>query len=182
MELYLEDIPDDVFQELSARAKMAGRSINDQVIQILRVALERPAIGFAEDAKMALTLASEEAKRLNHGYIGTEHILLGLAAGDSIALNKALAESDIATDPYAAICTAVESIIGRGAEPPAGELRLIPRAQRVIELAKDAACWFGDTEVTSWHFLVGIIREGEGVAYGALELLGANFEKVFASR
>jgi ATP-dependent Clp protease ATP-binding subunit ClpC len=161
---------------------MAGRSINDQVIQILRVALERPAIGFAEDAQMALNLASEEAKRLNHGYIGTEHILLGLAAGESITLNKALAESDIAIDPYAAICTAVESIIGRGAEPPAGELRLTPRAQRVIELAKDAACWFGDTEVTSWHFLVGIIREGEGVAYGALELLGANFEKVFASR
>lgn len=92
-------------------------------------------------------------------------------AGESVALTKALVESDTATEPFVAIRSAVEYIFGRGAVPSGEELQLTPRAKRVIELAKDEARWFGDTEVSSWHLLVGIMREAEGIGSAVLEQL-----------
>ena len=85
MRLYLEDIPDDLSRKLSAGAQKAGRSVNDEIIQILHAELERlyrrfQPIGFAGDSQRALALASDEARRLNNTYLGTEHILLSLMA------------------------------------------------------------------------------------------------------
>jgi ATP-dependent Clp protease ATP-binding subunit ClpC len=118
---------------------------------------------------------------MNHSYVGTEHILLGLVREGECVAAKVLAKLGV---ELTKLRSAVEFIIGRGRRTVTEEGALTPRAKRVIELAKDEARWLGDTEVSSWHLLLGIMREGEGVACGALEVLGVTltFEKVFASR
>jgi hypothetical protein len=130
---------------------------------------------FTERAKQVLVLAQEEARRFNHNYIGTEHLLLGLIReGEGIAA-KALAESGIELD---AARDAVEYIIGRGDEPVRGDVSLTPRSKKVVELAFGEAHSLGHGYVGTEHLLLGLVREGEGIAAGVLESLGAELEGV----
>jgi ATP-dependent Clp protease ATP-binding subunit ClpC len=130
---------------------------------------------FSERARKVLTLAQEEAQRFNHSYIGTEHILLGLVReGEGVAA-KVLANLGVELGKVRA---AVEFIIGRGERPPSGEIGLTPRAKRVIELAVDEARRFNHNYIGTEHILLGLLREGEGVASGVLESLGLSLERV----
>lgn len=130
---------------------------------------------FTERARKVLTLAQEEAQRFNHNYIGTEHLLLGLVReGEGVAA-KVL--SNLGID-LSKIRSAVDFIIGRGERQVLGEIGLTPRAKKVIELAVDEARRLGHHYVGTEHLLLGLIREGEGIASGVLESLGVNLEKV----
>ncbi|MFQ5826061.1 MAG: ATP-dependent Clp protease ATP-binding subunit [Dehalococcoidia bacterium] len=130
---------------------------------------------FSERARKVLTLAQEEAQRFNHSYIGTEHILLGLVReGEGVAA-KVLSNLGVELGKVRA---AVEFIIGRGERPPSGEIGLTPRAKRVIELAVDEARRFNHNYIGTEHILLGLLREGEGVASGVLESLGLSLERV----
>src|SRR5438270_8189088 len=130
---------------------------------------------FTERARKVLTLAQEEAQRFNHNYIGTEHLLLGLVReGEGVAA-KVLSNLGI---KVANVRSAVEHIIGRGERQVMGEIGLTPRAKKVIELAVDEARRLGHHYIGTEHLLLGLIREGEGIAAGVLESLGADLEKV----
>ncbi len=130
---------------------------------------------FTERARRVLTLAQEEAQRFNHNYIGTEHILLGLVReGDGVAA-KVLSNLGVELEK---VRSAVEFIIGRGERTFRGEIGLTPRAKRVIELAVDEARRLGHNYIGTEHLLLGLLREGEGVAAGVLESLGVSLEKV----
>ncbi|MDY6907392.1 MAG: ATP-dependent Clp protease ATP-binding subunit [Chloroflexota bacterium] len=132
---------------------------------------------FTERARKVLTLAQEEAQRFNHNYIGTEHILLGLVReGDGVAA-KVLANLGV---ELSKVRTAVEFIIGRGERTVSGEIGLTPRAKRVIELAVDEARRLNHSYIGTEHLLLGLLREGEGVAAGVLESLGVSLDKVRA--
>ena len=130
---------------------------------------------FTERARKVLTLAQEEAQRFNHNYIGTEHLLLGLVReGEGVAA-KVLSNLGI---ELTKVRSAVEFIIGRGERSVMGEIGLTPRAKKVIELAVDEARRLGHHYIGTEHLLLGLIREGEGIAAGVLESLGVNLEKV----
>lgn len=130
---------------------------------------------FTERAARVMALAQEEAQRLSHDYIGTEHLLLGLIAeGEGVAA-KVLSNSGI---DVTKVRSAVEGIIGRGNNQTRGEVYLTPRTKKVIELAVDEARRLGHHFVGTEHLLLGLIREGEGIAAGVLESLGVNLEKV----
>jgi uncharacterized damage-inducible protein DinB len=132
---------------------------------------------FTERARAVLRLAQEEAQRFNHNYIGTEHILLGLVReGDGVAA-RVLTSMGIDLDR---VRSAVEFIIGRGDRMVMGDIGLTPRAKRVIELAVDEARSLDHHYIGTEHLLLGLVREGEGIAAGVLESLGASLEKVRA--
>ncbi|MFH1032358.1 MAG: ATP-dependent Clp protease ATP-binding subunit [Chloroflexota bacterium] len=132
---------------------------------------------FSERARRVLTLAQEEARQFNHGYIGTEHILLGLVReGEGVAA-KVLINLGISPSK---VRSAVEFIIGRGDKPLAGEIGLTPRAKKVIELAIDEARQFGHNYIGTEHLLLGLLHEGEGVAATVLSSFGLTFEQVRA--
>ncbi|TET87834.1 MAG: ATP-dependent Clp protease ATP-binding subunit [Dehalococcoidia bacterium] len=132
---------------------------------------------FSERARRALTFAQEEAQRFNHNYIGTEHILLGLVRESEGVAAKVLTNLGIDLNKVRA---AVEFIIGRGGKSTSTELGLTPRAKRVIELAVDEARHLNHNYVGTEHLLLGLLREGEGVAGGVLESLGVNLERARA--
>ncbi|MBI4295193.1 MAG: ATP-dependent Clp protease ATP-binding subunit [Chloroflexi bacterium] len=132
---------------------------------------------FSERARKVLTLAQEEAQRFNHNYIGTEHILLGLVREGEGAAAKVLANLGVDLNK---VRSAVEFIIGRGERTSSGEIGLTPRAKKVIELAVDEARRLNHHYIGTEHLLLGLVREGEGVAAGVLESLGVNLEKVRA--
>ena len=132
---------------------------------------------FSEKARRVLTLAQEEAQRFNHNYIGTEHILLGLVRETEGVVARVLVNLGIDLNKVRA---AVEFIIGRGEKPVQGEIGLTPRAKKVIELAVDEARRMNHSYIGTEHLLVGLLREGEGVASGVLESLGVTLEKVRA--
>ncbi|AOM84592.1 ATP-dependent protease ATP-binding subunit ClpC [Salisediminibacterium beveridgei] len=128
---------------------------------------------FTERAQKVLSLAQEEASRLGHNNIGTEHILLGLIReGEGIAA-KALKGLGLGTDK---IQKEVEKLIGVG-ESPAGQVHYTPRAKKVIELSMDEARKLGHSYVGTEHILLGLIREGEGVAARVLNNLGVSLNK-----
>ena len=130
---------------------------------------------FTERARRVLTLAQEEAQRFNHNYIGTEHLLLGLVReGDGVAA-KVLANLGV---ELSKVRSAVEFIIGRGDRAVLGEIGLTPRAKKVIELAVDEARRLNHHYIGTEHLLLGLVREGEGIAAGVLESLGVNLERV----
>src|SRR2546430_7603183 len=130
---------------------------------------------FTEPARKVLTLAEEEATRFNHNYIGTEHLLLGLVReGEGVAA-KVLSNLGVELNR---VRSAVEFIIGRGDRMIVGEIGLTPRAKKVIELAVDEARRLGHHYIGTEHLLLGLVREGEGIAAGVLESLGVNLEKV----
>ena len=132
---------------------------------------------FTERARRVLTLAQEEAQRFNHNYIGTEHLLLGLVReGDGVAA-KVLANLGV---ELGKVRSAVEFIIGRGDRAVLGEIGLTPRAKKVIELAVDEARRLNHHYIGTEHLLLGLVREGEGIAAGVLESLGVNLERVRA--
>jgi ATP-dependent Clp protease ATP-binding subunit ClpC len=132
---------------------------------------------FTERARKVLQLAQEEAQRFNHNYIGTEHILLGLVReGDGVA---ARVLNNLGIELHK-VRSAVEFIIGRGDRMVMGDIGLTPRAKRVIELAVDEARRLNHHYIGTEHLLLGLVREGEGIAAGVLESLGVSLEKVRA--
>ena len=133
---------------------------------------------FSERARRVLSLAQEEAIRFNHNYIGTEHILLGLVRENEGVAARVLANMNVDLQK---VRSAVEFIIGRGERPVSGEnIGLTPRAKKVIELAVDEARRMSHHYIGTEHLLVGLMREGEGVAAGVLESLGVSLEKARA--
>jgi ATP-dependent Clp protease ATP-binding subunit ClpC len=132
---------------------------------------------FSERARRALTYAQEEAQRFNHNYIGTEHILLGLVRETDGVAAKVLQNLDVDLNK---VRSAVEFIIGRGGKTSSAEVGLTPRAKKVIELAVDEARRLNHSYVGTEHLLLGLLREGEGVAGGVLESLGVSLERARA--
>jgi ATP-dependent Clp protease ATP-binding subunit ClpC len=131
---------------------------------------------FNDRAKRVLALAQDEAIRFNHNYIGTEHLLLGLVReGEGVAARVL----DSLGVELSKVRTAVEFIIGRGDSTTApSDITLSPRTKKVIELAIDEARKLGHSHVGTEHLLLGLVREGEGIASGVLESLGVSLEKV----
>jgi len=130
---------------------------------------------FTDRARRVVVLAQEEARMLDHNYIGTEHILLGLIGeGEGVAA-KALESLGISLE---AVRQEVEEIIGRGQQAPPGHIAFTPRAKKVLELALREAQQLGHNYVGTEHILLGLIREGEGVAAQVLVKLGADLERV----
>jgi len=130
---------------------------------------------FTDRARRVVVLAQEEARRLNHNYIGTEHILLGLIhEGEGVAA-RALESLGISLD---AVRQQVEEIIGRGQQAPPGHIPFTPRAKKVLELSLREALQLGHDYVGTEHILLGLIREGDGVAAQVLVKLGADLNRV----
>ena len=129
---------------------------------------------FSERARRVLTLAQEEARHLNHSYIGTEHILLGLVREEEGVATKVLANLGVSLSK---VRSAVEFIIGHGEKSGSGEIGLTPRAKKVIELTIDEARHLGHNYIGTEHLLLGLLREGEGVAAGVLDSLGITLER-----
>ncbi len=132
---------------------------------------------FSERARRVLTLAQEEAQHLNHNYIGTEHILLGLVREEEGVAAKILTNLGVGLNK---VRSAVEFITGRGEKPTTGEIGLTPRAKRVIELAIDEARHLGHNYIGTEHLLLGLVHEGEGVAAGVLDSFGITLERARA--
>ncbi len=132
---------------------------------------------FTERARKVLALAQEEAQRFNHSYISTEHILLGIVSEGTGVGTKVLANLGVDLEK---VRTAVEFVIGRGESKSQGEVGLTPRAKKVIELAVDEARHLNHNYIGTEHLLLGLLREGEGVAAGVLESLGVSLEKARA--
>jgi len=130
---------------------------------------------FSERARRVLTLAQEEAQHLNHSYIGTEHILLGLLREEEGVAAKVLTNLNVSLGK---VRSGVEFIIGHGEKPSTGEIGLTPRAKRVIELAIDEARNLGHNYIGTEHLLLGLLHEGGGVAAGVLDSFGITLEQV----
>ena len=130
---------------------------------------------FSKRARKVLTMAQEEAQRLNHNYIGTEHLLLGLVKEDQGVAVKVLRE--LGVEPIQVI-RAIEKAVGRGDRPPYGKPTLAPRTKRVIELAVEEARLMGHQYIGTEHLLLGLVREGEGIAVNVLRSLGVSLDKV----
>ena len=130
---------------------------------------------FTDRARRVIVLAQEEARGLNHNYIGTEHILLGLIhEGEGVAA-KALESMGISLE---AVRQEVEEIIGQGTEPPVGHIPFTPRAKKVLELSLREGLQMGHKYIGTEFLLLGLIREGEGVAAQVLVKLGADLPRV----
>jgi ATP-dependent Clp protease ATP-binding subunit ClpA len=130
---------------------------------------------FSARARLVLAHATEEARRLNHNYIGTEHLLLGLIRESEGVAAKVLHNLGI---ELSKVREAVEFTIGRGNSPVADELGLTPRAKVVVELAVKEARKLGHQYIGTEHLLLGLVREGEGIAAGILTSLGAALAEV----
>jgi hypothetical protein len=130
---------------------------------------------FTDRARRVVVLAQEEARLLNHNHIGTEHILLGLIhEGEGVAY-LALTDLGISLD---AVRAQVEAEIGQGSEAPGGHIPFTPRAKKVLELSLREALQLGHNYIGTEHILLGLIREGEGVAAQVLVGLGAGLDRV----
>jgi len=131
---------------------------------------------FSDEARRAVVLAQQEARRLNHDYIGTEHILLGLLhEGENVAA-KALQAVGITLD---AVRQQVEEMIGRGEQKdPSGQIPFTPRAKKVLELSLREAIHLHNDYIGTEHILLGLLREGEGAAVQALVGLGVDLNRV----
>jgi ATP-dependent Clp protease ATP-binding subunit ClpC len=130
---------------------------------------------FTDRARRVVVLAQEEARMLNHNYIGTEHLLLGLIhEGKGVAVT-ALESLGINLD---AVRQQVEEIIGQGEQAPSGHIPFTPRAKKVLELSLREATQLGQDHIGTEHLLLGLIREGDGVAAQVLVKLGADVNRV----
>ncbi len=130
---------------------------------------------FTERARRVLSLAHEESQRFNHNYIGSEHLLLGLVReGDGVA---GMVLRNLGVE-LSKVRSAVEFVIGRGDRVVLGQIGLTPRAKKIIELAVDEARRFNHHYIGDEHLLLGLVREGEGIAAGVLESLGVSLERV----
>jgi len=130
---------------------------------------------FTDRARRVVVLAQEEARLLEHGYIGTEHLLLGLVhEGEGVAA-KTLESMGISLD---AVRQQVEVIIGRGQHAPSGHIPFTPRAKRVLELSQRESDQLGHYSIGTEHILLGLVREGDGVAAQVLVKLGADLHRL----
>ena len=130
---------------------------------------------FTDRSRRVVVLAQEEARMLNHGYIGTEHILLGLLReGDGVAA-RTLESLGISLD---AVRQQVEEVIGRGQQAPSGHIPFTPRAKRVLELSLRESLQLGQGYIGPEHILLGLIRESGGVAAQVMVKLGADLNRV----
>src|SRR5499427_438977 len=153
------------------RSRQACRSLPDPRCEESDDMFER----FTDRARRVVVLAQEEARMLNHNYIGTEHILLGLIhEGEGVAA-KALESLGISLE---AVRQQVEEIIGQGQQAPSGHIPFTPRAKKVLELSLREALQLGHNYIGTEHILLGLIREGEGVAAQVLVKLGADLNRV----
>jgi hypothetical protein len=130
---------------------------------------------FTDRARRVVVLAQEEARLLNHDYIGTEHILLGLVHEEQGVAARALVGLGISLE---AVRTQVEEIIGQGQSPPTGHIPFTPRAKKVLELSLREALGLSHNYIGTEHILLGLIREGEGVAAQVLVKLGGSLDRV----
>jgi ATP-dependent Clp protease ATP-binding subunit ClpC len=130
---------------------------------------------FTEKARRVVVLAQEEARKLNQNYIGTEHLLLGLIREEDGIAAKALESLSISLED---VHLQVEELIGRGTYVPTGHIPFTPRAKKVLELSLREALQLGHNYIGTEHILLGLIREGEGVAAQVLLALGADLDKV----
>jgi ATP-dependent Clp protease ATP-binding subunit ClpC len=132
---------------------------------------------FTERARQAVVFGQDEARRFKHNYIGTEHLLLGLIREEEGIAARVLASFDVTLEE---VRERVAQIVGRGGEIAAGQIPFTPRAKRVLELSIREALSLGHGYVGTEHVLLGLLREGEGVANHILLDLGANAETVRA--
>jgi ClpA/ClpB-like protein len=130
---------------------------------------------FTDRARRAVVLAQEEARLLNHDYIGTEHILLGLVHEEQGVAARALESLGISLE---AVRAEVTKVVGRGEQPPTGHIPFTPRAKKVLELSLREAIQLNCDYIGTEHILLGVVREGEGVAAQALVKLGADLSRV----
>jgi ATP-dependent Clp protease ATP-binding subunit ClpC len=130
---------------------------------------------FTDRARRVVVLAQEEARMLDHNYVGTEHILLGLIHEGQGVAAKALESLGISLE---AVRQQVEEIIGRGKQAPSGHIPFTPRAKKVLELSLREALQLGHNYIGTEHILLGLLREGEGVAAQVLVRLGADLNRV----
>jgi ATP-dependent Clp protease ATP-binding subunit ClpC len=130
---------------------------------------------FTDRARRVVVLAQDEARRLNHNYIGTEHLLLGLVHEGKGVAARVLEALDIS---LAAVRQQVEEIIGTGQESPSGRIPFTPRAKKVLELSLREALQLGHDYIGTEHILLGLLREGDGVAAQVLVSLGADLNVV----
>lgn len=131
---------------------------------------------FTDRARRVLVLAQEEARLLNHSFIGTEHILLGLIhEGDGVAA-KALERGGITLE---AVRDRVEEVVGKAGTAPSGSPPFTPRAKKVLELALREALQLGHSYIGTEHLLLGLIREGEGVGAKVIETLGVDLDHLY---
>ncbi len=126
---------------------------------------------FTSQSRRAVVLAQREARELNHGWIGTEHLLMGLLAEGQDEAARVLASADITLE---AVRREVEAVVGRGEQPPSGHIPFTPRAKKCLELSLREALQRGDNYIGTGHLLLGVMDEGQGVAVKVLEKLGAN--------
>ena len=130
---------------------------------------------FTDRARRAVVLAQEEARLLNHNYIGTEHILLGLVHEEQGVAAKALTDLGVSLE---AVRAEVKEIIGQGESAPTGHIPFTPRAKKVLELSLREALKLGHNYIGTEHILLGLLREGEGVGAQVLVKLGASQDRV----
>jgi ATP-dependent Clp protease ATP-binding subunit ClpA len=130
---------------------------------------------FTDRARRVVVLAQEEARILNHNYIGTEHILLGLIHDGEGVATTVLESLGI---PRELVRSRVEEIIGHGQAPQSGHIPFTPRAKKVLELSLREALQLGHDYIGAEHILLGLIREGQGVAAQVLQKLGADLSRV----
>jgi ATP-dependent Clp protease ATP-binding subunit ClpC len=129
---------------------------------------------FDQQTRRVIVLAQEEARTLNHNYVGTEHILLGLIREGGVAA-QALESLGISLD---AVRQQVEEIIGRGQQTPSGHISFTKRAKKALELSLRESLQLGHNYIGTGHILLGLIREGNGVAAQVLVKLGADLNQV----
>jgi len=130
---------------------------------------------FSDQARHVLVLAQEEARLLNHSYIGTEHVLLGLVRASEGLAAEALTQMNISLE---AARQKVEEIVGRSPTDRTDSPPFTPRAKKVLELSLREALQLGDNDIGTEHILLGLVREGEGVAAQILMSLGAGPARV----
>jgi len=130
---------------------------------------------FTDGAREVVVLAQDEARGLGHNYIGTEHLLLGMLRDEAGAAARVLGAFDITLEETRA---AVERIVGRGDDVATGEVPFTPRAKKVLELSKREALSMGNNYIGTEHLLLGVVREGEGVATRILFDAGAESDEI----
>jgi ATP-dependent Clp protease ATP-binding subunit ClpC len=130
---------------------------------------------FTDRARRVVVLAQEEARMLNHAHIGTEHLLLGLVHEGQGVAARALEALGISLE---AVRREVEEVIGRGERPPAGHIPFTPRAKKVLELSLRESTQLGHEYIGTEHILLGLLREGEGVAAQVLVKMGTDLNRV----
>jgi ATP-dependent Clp protease ATP-binding subunit ClpA len=133
---------------------------------------------FTDRARRVVVLAQEEARMLNHNYIGTEHLLLGLLHEDQGIAARVLGEMDVS---LALVRAEVLEVIGTGESAPSGHIPFTPRAKKVLELSLREALQLGTDYIGTEHLLLGVVREGEGAAAQILVKLGKNLSTVRAA-